>query len=71
MKPQLQAPLLGVPNHLPACSALPPPNQLSVSNLGSNSRPYQTQTTTKPILTVAFSLSSTCSQSYPNTIEYA
>ena len=65
---------LGAPRHPPAWSALLAPNNLSLSNLGSNCRFSLMQTTKKSILRSLFSCFRTCSRSLlddPNTIEFA
>jgi len=49
MKLQFQPPALGAPSHLLVWYALLAPNNLSLSNLDSNSRSNPTQTTIEPI----------------------
>jgi hypothetical protein len=65
---------LGAPRHPLALCALLAPNNLSLSNLGSNCRSSLMQTTEKSILRSLFSCVRTCSRSpfdNPNTIEFA
>ncbi len=74
MKLQFQSPSLGAPRHLPVWCALLTPNNLSLSNLGSNRHFSPMQTTKKTILRSLFSCSCTCSRSpfhNPQTIEFA
>jgi hypothetical protein len=74
MKRQFQSPSLGAPRHLPAWCALLTPNNLSLSNFGSNCHSSPMPTTKKTILRSLFSCSCTCSRSLfhnPHTIEFA
>jgi len=74
MKLQFQAPALGALTAGRRGAPFLPPNNLSVSNLGSNSRSYPTQTTIEPILPALWLAPPPHSRSLshnPNTIEFA